>query len=396
MPNSLSASGLTVASTTEIVTSLTAAYRSIYGPGVNLGANSPDGQLIFILAQMIQDSLQLLLQVYATFGVDQAYGVILDQRVALSGIIRNQGTYTVAYVAVTSTGALTLPGQDVLIANPGAQVFTVSDTAGNQYQLATSYTFGGAGTQTLAFNAVTLGPIQTTPNTIQTVVTVTPGISGVNNPSTSSDIQGLAEETDPQLKVRQANSYYLQAVAPADAVRAALLNIPCADAYVAENDTASTVGGVPAHGLGVVVNPGTATPQQIGTAIYMKKNAGCALTGAQSYDVLRPQGNTAHMQWDLAITETLWVQATLFPRIPGQAFDVTADGIALANALVYKLGQSPNVGDVVIAMAIIEPLAIVTSAQVSVDGIVWEQIISPSDYKHYFVAAAVRITLTNA
>lgn len=394
--NNLSADGLTVNSTLDIVNNLTLAFQSIYGADINIGANSPDGQMINLLAQAIEDSLQLLVQVYNSFAVDSAFGVVLDQRVALSGIIRNQGTYTLAYVSVTATTALTLPGQDVLIANPGASVFTVADTAGNQYQLQTSYSFGGSGTTSLAFSAVVIGQLQTTPNTIQTIITVTPGISGVNNPSTANDIEGLPEETDPQLKIRQANSYFLQAVAPADAIRAALLNVPCTDAYVAENDTGAPALGVPAYGLWVIVNPGLATAQQIGTAIYVKKNPGCALTGAQSYAVVRPQGNIFTAQWDLALPETLYVQATLFPRIPGQSFDVVGDGIALANALIYKLGQSPNVGDVILAMAVIEPLAVVADAQVSIDGITWEQIVTPSDFQHYFVASAARIALTNA
>lgn len=396
MPNTLDASGLTVSTTSEIVANLTAAFQSIYGPDINVAPNSPDGQLINILALAIEDNLQLLVQVFNSFAIDSAFGTILDQRVAMSGIIRNQGTYTVAYVSVTATQALTLPGQDVLIATPGAQVFTVSDTAGNQFQLQNSYSFSGAGTVSLAFVSVVIGQIQTVPNTIQIVVTVTLGISGVNNPSTGSDVEGLPEETDPQLKIRQAKSYFLQAVAPADAIRAALLNdVPgCVDAYVAENDTSSPASGVPAHGIWVIVNGGIA--QDIGTAIYKKKNAGCAVTGAQSYAVVRPQGNTATMQWDNALVETLYIRATLYPRIPGQSFDVTADGIALANALVYKLGQSPNSGDIAIAMSVIEPLAIVTDAQVSIDGSTWEQIVTPSDFQHYFVVTSARITLTNA
>lgn len=394
MPNNLSATGLTVNSTLEIVANLTAAFQAIYGPDVNVGPNSPDGQLIGILAQAIEDNLQLLVQVYNSFAVDSAFGIILDQRVALSGIIRNQGTYTVAYVAVTATQAITLPGQDVLILTPGASVFTVSDTAGNQYQLQTSYSFPGAATTTLAFVSVTIGQLQTAPNTIQTIVTVTPGISGVNNPTTASDIEGIPEETDPQLKIRQAESYFLQAVAPADAIRAALLSVPdCVDAYVAENDTAAPVLGVPAHGLWIIVNGGTTA--NIGTAIYKKKNPGCALVGAQSYSVVRPQGNTATMVWDNALTETLFIQATLVPRIPGQSFDVVADGIALADALTYKLGQRPNVGDVAIAMLTIEPLAIVVDAQVSIDGFTWQQIVTPSDFQHYFLTSAAMITLTN-
>lgn len=396
MPNLLDASGLTVSTTAEIVLALTLAFQSIYGSQINVGPNSPDGQLIAILAQAIQDNLQLLVQVYNSFGIDSAFGTTLDQRVGISGIIRNQGTYTTCFVAVTATAALTIPGQDVLDANPGASVFTVADQAGNQFQLVTTHVFIGAGSASLQFVSVVIGQIETTPNTIQTIVTVTPGISGVNNPSTSSDVEGLPEETDPQLKIRQANSYFLQAQAPADAIRAAILNIPAADAYVAENDTASDDLGVPAHGMWVIVNPGGATNQQIGTAIYKKKNPGSALVGAQSYAVLRPQGNTFTAQWDLALTETLWITATLFPRIPGQSFDVVADGAALAAALIYKLGQSPNVGDVVIQMAIIEPLAIVTNALVSRDNITYQQIISPQDFQHYFVASAARITLTNA
>lgn len=395
MPNLLNANGLTVNTTTEIVANLTAAFQAIYGPDINVGANSPDGQLIGILAQAIQDNLQLLLQVYNSFAVDSAFGVILDQRVALSGIIRNQGTFTEAFVVVTASGALTLPGQDVLLTDPTAQVFTVADTAGNQFELQTSFVFSGAGSASLAFSAVNIGQLQTVPNTIQTIITVTPGITGVNNPTTSSDIEGLPEETDPQLKIRQAKSYFLQAVAPADAIRAALLDVPsCADAYVAENDTSGTVSGVPAHGLWIIVNGGTA--QNIGTAIYMKKNPGCALKGSQSYAVVRPQGNTATMQWDNALTETLYVQATLYPRIAGQTFDLVADGIALANALIYKLGQSPITGDIAIAMATIEPLAVVGNAQVSIDGSTWEQIVSPSDFQHYFLLTAARVSLSNA
>lgn len=394
MPNTLDANGLTVNTTLEIVASLTAAYQSIYGADINIGPNSPDGQTIGILAQAIQDNLQLLTQVYNSFAVESSFGVILDQRVAMSGIARNQGTYTLAYVNVTATAAVTLPGQDVLIATPGAQVFTVADTAGNLFQLQTSYVFSGAATVTLLFVAVTLGQIQTTSNTIQTINTVTIGIASVNNPSVANDVEGLPEETDPQLKIRRVKSYFLQAVAPADAIRAALLSdVPnCSDAYVAENDTAVTSLGVPAHGLWIIVNGGAAS--DVGTTIYKKKNPGCALTGAQTYSVVRPQGNVAVMSWDNALTETLWVRATLIPRIPGQSFDLDADEAALADALVYKLGESPNVGDIAIAMAAIEPLAIVTSAEVSIDGASWSQIVTPSDFQHYFVSAAVRITLT--
>lgn len=397
MPNTIDATGLQVNSASTILANLITAYQAIYGSQINVSANSPDGQSLIILSQMMADQLQVLIQVNNTFSISSAFGVLLDQRVAMSGLTRNAGSYTEAYVLVTATTALTLPGQDVLASNPGASVFTVADQSGNQFQLAQSYTFAGAGSQSLAFYAVTLGQIETTPNTITTIITVTPGIASVNNPTTASDVQGLSEETDPELKIRQGNSYYLQAVGPADSIRAAILNIPAADCYVAENDTGSTNLGVPAHGLWIIVNAGGATAAQIGQAIYAKKNAGCALTGAQTYSVTRPQGNTFLAQWDNALSEALYIQATLYPQIPGQTFDVVADGIALAAALSFKLGQSPVAGNIVTAMTAIEPLANLGNVQIATSSSgPWQQILTPSSFQYFFVPTAATITLVNS
>lgn len=394
MPNTLDADGLTVNSTLELVANLTAAFKDIYGSDVNVDANSPDGQLINILAQSIEDNLQLLVQVYNSFFIDSAFGVILDQRVAMSGITRKSGTYTLAYVDVTASTALTLPGQDVLVATPGATVFTGADTAGNPFQLQTSFVFSGAGTQTLLFVSTTLGQLQTTPNTIQTITTPTPGISGINNPSTANDVEGLPEETDPQLKIRRAESFYLQAVSPTDAIRAALLEIAdISDAYVVENTTGGTVNGVLAHSIWVIVTGGT--PAEIAQVIYAKKAPGCGMTGVQTYIVVRPQGNSFTAQWDTSSTQALSVRATLVPRIPGQTFDLVKDAGELADALIYKLGQSPNIGDVVLAMQVIEPNAVLTTVNVSKDGgATWEDIVSPNTSDKYFTVIEANITLT--
>lgn len=394
MPNIIDANGLQIASLTEIRTNLENDFKAIYGVDINISSNSPDGQLIGIMAQNIYDVLQLLVQTYNSFSIDSAFGVILDQRVALSGIARKQGTYTQAIVAVTVDRALSLNGLDVLIADPNAQVFTVADDAGNQFFLKTTRAFVGAGTTSLTFQAAVIGQIQTTANTIQTIITAILGVTGVNNPTTAGDTEGLPEETDPQLKIRRANSFYLQAVGPADAIRAALLAIAdVSDAYVVENDTGGTVAGVLAHSIWVIVNGGTAA--EIGTAIYTKKAPGCGQTGAQSYVVARPQGNSFTAKWDNALTQVLTIRATLNPRVSGQVFDLVGDGVKLAAALIYKLGQSPNIGDVVLAMQTIEPNAILSVVNVSKDGGAnWEDIVSPDTAQKYFTVAAVNITLS--
>jgi hypothetical protein len=466
MPNILDANGLQVATVPEITLNLQTAWQNIYGSDVNVNANSPDGQVIGIMAQNSSDILQLLVQVYNSFHPDNAFGTTLDARVAMNGIQRKAGSYTEAHVQVTVAAALTLTGQDALLLNPNAVVFAVADNAGNQFQLQQTYAFGAAGTVTLTFVAVNIGPVQTVANTIQTIATPQLNVVSVNNPSfsvsttgnttvgqpqitgipstagmtagmtladtaanfpvgttvvsvdsstqitvsnnasgttaadpitvaTPPDVIGLPQETDPQLKIRRGNSFELQAVGPTDSIRAALLNLAdVADAYIVENDTAGTVGGVPPNSIWIIVNGGTNA--EIAQAIYSKKAPGCGMKGSVTQNVTRPQGSPFTAQWDVAVGQPLYIRATLFPRIAGQTFNVTADEIALAAALSYKLGQSPCIGDVVLAMNTIEPQAILSEVSVSKDNVNFINLVSPTNAYNYFTVSAANITLVNA
>lgn len=392
MPSTIDASGLTIETKSNIVADLTAGYQAIYGADINVDSNSPDGQLINIQAQAISDFTELLSDTYNSFAVDSAYGQRLDQLVALNGLFRKQGTQTVAQVAVTNSLALTLPGLD----QTAVPAFTVADGAGNQYQLQVTYVFGSAGTTVLPFLAMIIGEIQTTPNTITNIVTSTLGVTSVNNPDTSADVIGVNEESDVQLRIRQAQSFALASIGPADSLEAALRNIPdVTDAYVVENDTASTVNTVPAHSVWAIVNGGT--PTEIGQAIYSKKSIGCGQKGSVTTIVTRPNGSTFLAKWDVGISQPLYIDFSII-WIGNPALDNADIATALAAALEYKLGQNPSVGDVYNAMRAIAPTAIVTidsSTQgVSSDGSSWESVVEPTDAQHYYLVSAANITIS--
>jgi len=277
--NSLTSSGLTIQQVSDIVAELTDGYTTIYGADINLDPDTQDGQSINIFATAVEDGLELLQAVYNMFSPANAFGVQLDNLFSINGMQRQQGTYTLAQVAVTATLAVSLIGQDALASNPNASVFTLSDQSGNQFQLKTSYSFGGAGTETLTFVAVTLGQIATSPNTITIIITPFVGISGVNNPSVASDVIGTNEESDVQFKVRQGKSFQLAATGPNDALQAQLLNLSgVVDAFVPDNDADSIVSGVFSHGILVVVNNASAADSAIAQAIYAKKGAGAQQT----------------------------------------------------------------------------------------------------------------------
>lgn len=389
--STLTQAGLAIESKPNLLAYLVAALQSIYDVGINVDSNSPDGQLLNLFAQADTDMLELLLATYNLGAVPTSYGTRLDQLIALNGIQRHQGTYTTAQVLVTATIALTLPGLDQTAVSP----FTVADNAGNQFELVTSYVFGGGGSATLTFRAVDIGQVQTTVNTITNIITSTLGITTVNNPSIASDVIGVNEETDSQLKIRQAQSFNLAASGPSDSMESALRNIPdVVDAIVVENNTSGTVGGIPAYSVWPIVNGGSNA--EIAQAIYTKKSPGTPLKGSVTQIVTRPNGTTFTAGWDVAIAQPLYIKFSIIWR-GAQALaddDIIA---ALATTLSYKLGEDPNIGDLYTAMATIAPTAIVeinsASQGVSVDGSSWANVVSPTGAQYYFTVDPANITI---
>lgn len=392
MSNLLDVTGLTVNSVTEIVAQITVDLQDIYGADINVDQNSPDGQLINIFAQVNADQLQLLVDIYNSFSVENAFGVNLDERVAINGLARRAGTYTTTPVLITVNQALNLIGLDELETNPTAQVFTVKDAAGNQWVLAENHSFVGAGSTSLTFRAVTLGAVEVVVNTITNQVTTVLGVTAVNNPTVSGTVAGVNEESDADLKIRHGRMFYLPSVGPSDAVAAALLSIPeVIDAYVGENVTDAPVDSIPAHGIWAIVNGGA--DADIAQAIYTKKGAGCDMKGSETYVITRPQGNSITIKWDFALTQDLYIQFGITPRtgtIPTDAEIKTA----LAAALVYKLGQIATIGDVVAAMLAIAPNAYITGVGVSDDGMSYGDTSAPSDIQRYFLVTEANIDIT--
>lgn len=460
MVSSLSAAGLTIDSLATLIASLTQQMQAIYGTDINVASNSPDGQLLNIFCQTAEDTLELIQAVYASFGYMTAYGTQLDQRLAILGIARRAGTYTTTPVLISVNQALTLYGLDQTV----QPVYTLRDTAGNQYQLLVTKVFGGAGIASLLFQASNIGMVQVNPNTITQQVTTVLGVLPVNNPLTSivttghtasglpqitlipattnmvagqnisgagipvgstilsvdsgtqvtisanatatasgvtitvvsqPVVTGTNEETDTQFKVRAAQSFALASTGPADAIEAALLNIASVtDALVIENPTNMEVDTVPAFSIWCIVADGT--DDEIGQAIYAKKAPGCAMKGSQSDIVSRPNGTTFTALWDTALAESLYISFGILWR---GAIALSNDDIitALAAALVYKLGQNPNVGDIVTAMATIAPTAVVifgSNQGVSDDGVTFDSLVNPTTAQYYFTVEAGNITIS--
>lgn len=387
MSNQLTASGLTVNTLSEIVDALVLELQTIYGTDINVDQNSPDGQLINIFAQAVADQLALLVQVYNSFSVPNAFGVALDQRVALNGLARREGTYTLIEVALVVSQTVDLQGLD---GDDNAAAYTVEDGSGNRFCLVDSATITSPGA-TKQFRARDVGIVETSNGEVLQQVTI---ITGVTSATTSSiDQIGTAEETDSQLKIRHDRSFFLGSQSPADAVEAALLATDgVTDAYVAENVTGSEASGVDAHSIWAIVVGGT--DADVANAIYMKKAPGCGMTGSEAVTVTRPNGSTMIIKFDRAVDEDLYITFSILPKSPGIVFDDDAIKAALVVALQYSLNQSANIGDVVIAMLAIAPQGILTDVGVSTDGMSYLDVVTPASFQNKFVLDTTRIIIT--
>lgn len=391
MSNQLTADGLQVKTYAQILADFTSKMQAIYGADINVDSNSPDGQMLNIFAQAAVDNLELLVDVYNSFSIESAYGVALDQRVALNGIFRKAGTHTITDVNITTSTAVNLIGVDALIADPETSVYTVSDNDGVEYQLLESVTTI-TGVNSLSFQSKEIGVIEPIPNTITNQITVIANVTAVNNPVAALSV-GTEEETDVDLKIRHAKSFYLASTGPADSIEAALLSIPdVIDAFVAENDTDSPVDDVSARSIWCIVNGGT--DAEVGNAIYSKKMPGCGMDGDESYVVTRPNGSSFTAKFDRALTEDLYIKFTVSSRIPNVEFNADYLAEKLVENLTYKLNQSPSIGDVIISMYAIEPRAVLSVVGVSIDGMSYTDIVTPSDFQHYFTLDVANIDIT--
>jgi uncharacterized phage protein gp47/JayE len=306
VPNSIGATGLTTKTMTELISYFTAQYQSIYGVTINLDPTSPDGQMMMIYIQAVLDTSDLLTQVYNQFDPDTAVGMVLDQRVAINGIQRQAGTFTVTNVTIVTSQALNLYGLDQVV----QPVYTIQDNSGNQWQLISSVYIASASTTILSFQAAKPGAVLTTPNSITVPVTIILGVSSVNNPTTYATL-GINAESDVALKLRRQKSVSLSSQGYLSSLLAALQNITgVTSAFVYENTTRVTdADSTPGNTIWVIV-AGTASNSAIANAIYTKRNAGCGMRGAQTFNIVQTDGSNFTIRWDLVVPETIFIKFT--------------------------------------------------------------------------------------
>lgn len=390
---SIGKEGLQIPTLQEHIDWLTEQFKNIYGDDIDLTSNTPDGQLLNILAQAQADLDELLLKAYNSLNPVVAEGVDLDNLVATHGIKRVGGTYTIVGITLSFTKAnVSLQGLDNDYNAVESNAFTVADNNGNQYYLITSYTSTEEGEVILNFRAKNIGTVEVGLETITNIITPRVGVISCNN-LLAPISTGTEEETDEELRDRYFNTYGTNGSGSFKNIIGNLYDVDGVVNVQGENNTSNLTSehGTPGHSVWLIIQGGA--PEDIAKAIYNSISAGCGMRGEQSYNVIDVYGNTNVIRWDNPSYEPLYIEFTIVKKTPTTVVDIDYLKESLINSLNLKMNDSIDINEIYPLLYKIQSDLIYKDVQLSHDNLNWVDIIKNTNLNYIFTLSKDNIEI---
>lgn len=339
MADELTYNGLSTKSNTELLNEIQTDLQAIYSPSgeaIDFSSASPDGQFSEILANIGTVHRELLTAIYNATDPTKCDGAQQDNKYQLNYVYRKGGTYTTQNIAITATKTVTLQGLDGSYNDNTATGFTVSDDAGNLWYLVDTTTIY-AGTTSLEFRAQNIGAVTPTIGTITTIVTVTDGITAVNN-NVGYTTLGVEEESNLSFRIRRDKSTGNQSGNNADTILGNILALDGVNAckvWINDTNTTDDTGTLP-HYLWVIVDGGANT--DIADIIYSNKG-GCGTRGSITVPVPTVSAQVLNINFDRPTIKPLFIKFDLQPTGDLTTISQIALKEYIANNLVYELSE---------------------------------------------------------
>ena len=226
-------SGVEAFTLTEYLGELRNLMRAAFGENIDLADESPQAQLISLIALALAQSDEGIVGIQNALNVDTAFGVYLDNLGSLLALPRRAALRTTFTQGVTGT-ANTVIHAGALAANANDQLFEVAEAV----------TIGSDGTAVASWRSLFDGPVPADPLT--RIVTTVPGWDGVTAPTATNPLGSIAigrnVEIDLEYRNRLKRTTARNRLGPQDAIEAALLSIEGMDQVRVEaNNTAAAV-----------------------------------------------------------------------------------------------------------------------------------------------------------
>ncbi|MDE2846015.1 MAG: baseplate J/gp47 family protein [Gemmatimonadota bacterium] len=306
-------------------------FRDTFGETINLNAETPQGQLIGILALVLAEADELGVYVANGLSPDTAAGRQLDDIGSLFDITRIAGE--------RSSATVTLGGTQGTIIRAGSRVKTQENAI---FASTTDAVIPAAGSVDQLFRSVEVGPIQAGAGALSEIVDVVSGWTSATN--SAAAMAGRAVETDSGYRERYRGEVAVHARDALEAIRARILNVAgVTRCIVRDNATAAavTVQGIqiPARSVMAIMDGGAS--QDIAAAIAATKPVGIATAGDVTAQVEVAPGTNQTIRFRRVRRVALAVTVSF--RI-SEAFPPTGAAQMQSNLLAYldafEIGQA--------------------------------------------------------
>ncbi|MGG4702726.1 baseplate J/gp47 family protein, partial [Providencia stuartii] len=161
--------GIVIDSLTDVHQRLTEGFKRIYGDDINLDADSPDGQMIGLFSQEIENINQAIAMVAQMLDPYKAMGSWLEQRAMYAGIVRRGADYSyLDDVIITGKQGVIVRKDSLFTDDNNTKWVTLADV-----------TLGSNGSARVDLRSQELGAFSLPANRPLTMDTVTIGVDSI-------------------------------------------------------------------------------------------------------------------------------------------------------------------------------------------------------------------------
>lgn len=345
----LTPDGLSTQTQDEVFDETTAKLRATFGNNLNTATDSIMGQWVNIFSEFMALAQQQALSVWQSFDPNNAKGVSLDQRAALTGSIRDPVEFSSVAGNLLFAGPGTANNGDVL----------QNDDNQSQWEVTGGpYVSAGPWPETIpaTLQALDPGAVIANAGTNWSAVTAIPGIDTppFENPTDDANL-GRLEESDPDFRTRRQVELYSQNIGGLLAISAVVSKVDgVSDVRTYHNPATDPVdaNGIPFKAFNVVVDtqpspPGAALQQSIADAIFSALGVGGEAYGTDfNLVVVDAEGQPQpDIRFDMVSLKDVYAVITLDttgteePISPNLADVVEAQVLEVANRDFTGIGQ---------------------------------------------------------
>ena len=269
--------GVEALSADDYKTELGAAFRRALGAELVLDDETPQGQIIGLLAMQLSEIDEVIVDLGSANSIDLATGRHLDDLCLLLNVTRRAARTTKVDLKFSGTAGTPVPR--------GTQALS---TAGDAFATIDAGTVGGGA---ISSESVEQGAIAAGAATITQLVDQITGVDSVTNAAAGT--VGRVRETDDELRARYVQVRSRNAIGTLASVRASVLEVDGVDRVrVQENATTASATtqtiAIAANSIYVVVEGSGYEDGDVAEAIARVKAAGIGTVGGVSEDVGTP------------------------------------------------------------------------------------------------------------